>query len=42
MPDENLDIDMVRELIEVRDGWKIIAGLDRTDLLDLLERLCTE
>ena len=36
MPEEILCIDTVRELIEVRDGRKIIAGLDRTELLDLL------
>ena len=36
MPEEILCIDAVRELIEVRDGRKIIAGLDRTELLDLL------
>ena len=41
MPQEKLYIiiDTVRELIEVRDGRKVIAGLDRTELLDLL---CTE
>ena len=39
MPKETLYIDMVRELIEVRDGRKVIAGLDRTELLDLLECL---
>ena len=42
MPGEILCIDTVRELIEVRDGRKIIAGLDRTELLDLLDYLCTE
>ena len=43
MPEEKLDnIDTVRELIEVRDGRKVIVGLDRTELLDLLECLCTE
>ena len=26
-----------RELIEVRDGRKLIAGLDKTELLDLLD-----
>ena len=40
MPEEKLYIDTVREMIE--DGQKIIAGLDRTELLDLLECLCTE
>ena len=30
MPEEILCIDTVRELIEVRDGRKIIRGLDRT------------
>ena len=33
-PEEKLYIDTVRELIEVRDGRKVIAGLDRTELLD--------
>ena len=42
MPEEIPYIDTVKELIEVRDGQKIIAGLDRTELLDLLECLCTE
>ena len=42
MPEEKLYIDTVRELIEVRDGRKVIAELDRTELLDLLECLCTE
>ena len=42
MPEEKLYIDTVRELIEVRDGRKVIAGLDKTELLDLLECLCTE
>ena len=42
MPDEILCMDKVRELIEVRDGRKIIAGLDRTELPDLLDSLCTE
>ena len=37
MPD-----DTVRELIEVRDGRQVIAGLDRTELLDLLDCLCTD
>ena len=32
-----MPIDTVRELIKVRDGRKVIAGLDRTELLDLLE-----
>ena len=40
MPDEKLYIDTVRELIEVRDGRKVIAKLDRTELMDLLECLC--
>ena len=39
MPEEILCIKTVRELIEVRDGWKVIAGLDRTELLDLLHCL---
>ena len=34
-------IDNVRELTEVRDGWRVISGLDRTELLDL-RCLCTE
>ena len=42
IPEEKLYINTVRELIEVRDGRKVIAGLDRTELLDLLEYLCTE
>ena len=42
MPDEILYIDTVRELIEVRDGRQVIAGLDRTELLDVLDCLCTE
>ena len=42
MPEEKLYIDTVRELIEVRDGRKVIAGLDMTELLDLLECLFTE
>ena len=42
MPDEILYIDTVRELIEVRDGRQVIAGLDRTELLDLLDCLCTD
>ena len=43
MPEDKLYIDRpVRELIEDRDGRKVIAGLDRTELLDLLECLCTE
>ena len=42
MPDEILYIDAVRELIEVRDGRQVIAGLDRTELLDLLNCLCTD
>ena len=42
IPEEKLYIDTVRELIEVTDGRKVIAGLDRTELLDLLECLCTE
>ena len=37
MPEEKLYIDTVRELIGVRDGQKVIVGLDRTELLDLLE-----
>ena len=37
MPEEKPYIDTVRELIEDRDGQKVIAGLDRTELLDLLE-----
>ena len=41
MQEEKL-YDTVRELIEVRDCQKVIAGLDRTELLDLLECLCTE
>ena len=42
MPDEKLYIDTVRELIEVRDGRKVIVGLDRIEPLDLLECACTE
>ena len=42
MPEEKLYIDTVREMIEVRDGRKVIVGLDRTELLDLLECVCTE
>ena len=42
MPEDKLYFDTVRELIEVRDGRKVIAGLDRTELLDLLECVCTE
>ena len=41
MPEEILCMDTVRELI-VRDGRKIITGLDRTELLELLDCLCTE
>ena len=41
MPEEKLYIDTVRELIEVRDDWKVIVGLDRTELLGLLECLFT-
>ena len=37
MSEEKLYIDTIRELIEVRDGRTVIAGLDRTELLDLLE-----
>ena len=33
IPDEILYIDTVRELIEVRDGRQVIAGLDKTELL---------
>ena len=42
MSEEILYIDTVRELIEVRDGRKIISGLVRTELQDLLYCLCTE
>ena len=42
MPDEILYIDTVRELIEVRDGRQVIAGFDRTELLDLLDCLGTD
>ena len=42
MPVEILYIDTVRELIEVRDGRQVIAGSDRTELLDLLDCLCTD
>ena len=42
MPDEILYIDTVRELIEVRDGRQVIAGLDRTELLELLDCLGTD
>ena len=42
MPDEILYIDTVRELIEVRDGRQLIAGLDRAELLELLNCLCTD
>ena len=41
-PEELLCMDTVRELIEVGDGRKIIVGLDRTELLELLDCLCTE
>ena len=37
MPDDKLHINTVRELIEIKDGRKVITGLDMTDLLDLLE-----
>ena len=33
MPEEIIYIDIIRELIEVRDGRQVIAGLDRTELL---------
>ena len=43
VPEEKFYIDTVRELIGVRDGRKVIAGkLDRTELLDLLQCVCTE
>ena len=42
MAEEKRYIDTVRELIGVRDGRKVIAGLDRTELLDLVECLCTD
>ena len=35
-PEEKLYMETVRELIEVRDGRKVIVGLNRTELLDLL------
>ena len=42
MSEEKRYIDTIRELIEARDGRVVIAGLDRTELLDLLECVCTE
>ena len=46
MPEEIIYIDIIRELIEVRDGQQVIAGLDRTELLVLelleLDCLCTD